>query len=387
MSRQTAVKPKPTTKPKPWLPPKRPGAHHTKRPLPFVPDMAVVPDEERDSSWFHKREDPRPHVLLFADVPGWAFDANGRAMERYLPELHFEHAYVVEPSKWPPRGKFDAFFLPYHRWHRVTKFVPAAKALGSLRSEWFFPEVKEPPGEREAALVNRFRAFYVNNQHVYDALQPHCPHLFHLTNPVDTQMFDGQGADPHAEGVVACWSGNANHGADVKGYKSVVVPSCERAGVPLYVAEYHTSRLPHAEMPAFFRRSNVALCASSYEGASNSVMEAMACGLAVISTNVGNVGEMRASQMAHFGESGILLAERDPEAFALALMRLRREPERVRRMGEINRADVQARWSWHAWRDRYAKFFLDGLSRESHGGEDADGRTDVSGVPRHADRR
>jgi glycosyltransferase involved in cell wall biosynthesis len=108
-------------------------------------------------------------------------------------------------------------------------------------------------------------------------------------------------------------------------------------------------------MPGFYRRSSVALCASLYEGASNSVMEAMAAGLAVIATDVGNHGEMVESQRKHLGDTGILLVERNPEAFAEALRSL--TPARMREMGRLNREEIAARWSWDAWRDRYVEFF------------------------------
>jgi len=85
---------------------------------------------------------------------------------------------------------------------------------------------------------------------------------------------------------------------------------------------------------------------------SNSVMEAMAAGHAVISTECGNVREMRDSQEAHLGASGIEIVPRSPEAFTDALAAM--TPERVAKMGASNREEIRARWSWDAWRDRYA---------------------------------
>lgn len=308
----------------------------------------------------HEATDPRPYVLHMSDVRGWAFDVNGRAMQRYLPEIYFEHAYVEDRPVYPDFSRYDAVFLPYHRWHipRLRRFP---RLLGSLRSERFFPERAGPIGPAELEVIDRFKAFYVNNESTYRELVGLRPAVQRLTNPVDTEAF---GELTQVTGVVASWNGNAKHGgnADVKGYESVVVPACKLAGVPLNVAEYHTSRLAPREMPAFFRRSSVAICASSYEGASNAVMEAMASGLALVSTEVGNVAELRTSQLKHFGDTGIVLCERSPEAFAAALRGLARDPERVWKMGRINSVEIRTRWSWHAWRGRYLAFFLQGLA-------------------------
>ena len=110
-------------------------------------------------------------------------------------------------------------------------------------------------------------------------------------------------------------------------------------------------------MPAFYRQSNVALCASLYEGASNSVMEAMAAGQAAIVTNVGNHREMQEEQLASCGDTGIIIvAERSIDAFVEALSSL--TLARVLEMGEINRQSVERAWSWNVWADRYAQFLL-----------------------------
>ena len=115
-------------------------------------------------------------------------------------------------------------------------------------------------------------------------------------------------------------------------------------------------------MPAFYREANLAICMSLYEGASNSVMEAMAAGQALVSTDCGNVREMYDSQLKIFGESGIIiLEERTTEALVAALSELKEDVARVVRMGVLNRTEISERWSWKAWAPRYSKFIKDGL--------------------------
>ena len=65
---------------------------------------------------------------------------------------------------------------------------------------------------------------------------------------------------------------------------------------------------------------------------------------------------MVASQKEHLGESGIEVVGRSVGEFADALKRLKADPDRVRRMGELNRREIAERWSWAAWADRYAAF-------------------------------
>ena len=175
---------------------------------------------------------------------------------------------------------------------------------------------------------------------------------------------------PHAtrhdgEEVVFEWNGNAGHSnatkEDVKGYYTIIVPAWREADVRLNVAEYSTCKLPFEEMHEFYCKSNVALCASSYEGCSSSVLEAMACGLAVIATDVGNHREMQESQVAEYGESGILLVDRSTYSFTRAMEELVSDPKRVARMGELNRMEIIRAWSWDAWAERFAAFLRKGL--------------------------
>lgn len=307
----------------------------------------------------------KPRVLLVSDVRGWAFDQNLQDLAAHLEdEFDFDFRYVVDWPAWQPDLRdADAVFTPYHRWSTVNEMLPWDRALGSLRASWFAPERPAAPGPAEFDLVNRYRAFHLVTRQNLEELRAHCPGAVYLTNPVNMKRFPEA---TRVRGVIASWNGNAGHAnpmvSDVKGFHSVVLPAVQQARVGLEYAEYNTRRHSPAEMPTFYLRGSVALCASLYEGASNSVMEAMACGQAVISTDCGNVRELQESQHSHLGDTGILIIERSPKAFAQTLQELSRDPRRVKKMGEINRQEISDRWSWEAWKHRYAEFLRRALS-------------------------
>lgn len=301
----------------------------------------------------------RPKVLLLSDVRGWAFDINLRDMAEYLKD-HFDFSfwYVAENKPWPSQP-MDLVYLPYLRWPGVNPLVDYRKALGSLRTRYFWPEAPNVPDTTEFNLVNTFRGFHVVTTDNLAELAANCPNTVYLTNPVNMRRFPT--ATPRRGDVVCSWNGNAKHinsaGVDVKGFYSLVQPACAAAGVPLVYAEYHTKRVPPAEMPAFYQQANLAVSVSLYEGASNSVMEAMASGLALITTDVGNHREMRDSQLKHLGDTGIILVDRDLRSITDAIHTLKVDPLRVHTMGKLNRKEIDARWSWAAWATRYTDFF------------------------------
>jgi glycosyltransferase involved in cell wall biosynthesis len=78
----------------------------------------------------------------------------------------------------------------------------------------------------------------------------------------------------------------------------------------------------------------VTLC-SNNEGSPVALIEALAAARPVVSTRVGGV-----PNVVHDGESGLLVAPRDPAALAEGVLALLRDPDRARRLGEAGRREV-----------------------------------------------
>lgn len=310
------------------------------------------------------RDMPRPQravkkVLLISDVRGWAFHQNMVDLELSLSGVHeFKHWFVDDYQRHgfiPDLWDFDAVFCVYHRWP-ILGLLPWDRTVGSLRSAWFRPERPGPPLAEDITLVNQFQAFHLVTRESYDQVKKLCPNAVYLTNPVNTDRFP---EPTMVNGLVLSWNGNGYRWplvGDIKGYNDIIIPVVEELKVPFECAEYNTRRLEPDQMPAFYQLGSVALCMSRYEGASNSMMEAMASGLALITTSVGNVVEMQKSQLKHYGDTGILIVERSAQALKKAIVSLQSKPKRIREMGEINRKEIFARWSWKVWAERYDAF-------------------------------
>lgn len=317
------------------------------------------------------RRSQKPRALFVSDVQGWAFDQNCHDMAEYLDNLDSDHFYVVDWHRGvrPSWDNYDVVFECFHR--NPPMGVPYDRAAGALRSQWFKSEVPALPDAQDVATVNRYRMFQVATQKNYDELIERCPNVVYLTNPINMRRFPSP--TPMRGEIVAEWNGNSGHtpgnaatGRRIKHLHDVVVPACHRAKVGLHIADYMVlggaeRRRTPGEMSAFYQQANVALCASEYEAASFSVMESMASGLALIATDVGNHREMRDSQLAAFGDTGIILVEGTVDAFVAALSAL--TPARAHEMGRINREEIEARWSWGAWREKYLQFFQKILSK------------------------
>jgi glycosyltransferase involved in cell wall biosynthesis len=89
--------------------------------------------------------------------------------------------------------------------------------------------------------------------------------------------------------------------------------------------------------------SEVCVLSSKSEGFSNSILEYMGAGRAVVVTDVGGAREVVAD-----GETGYLVASGDDEAMAARIVSLLDEPERTRLMGERGRQLIERKFSSRA---------------------------------------
>ncbi|MDM3318227.1 glycosyltransferase [Citrobacter sp. Ce006] len=95
------------------------------------------------------------------------------------------------------------------------------------------------------------------------------------------------------------WAGNSKWAGEVedfKGYHSLLKPAVEQLqseglNIELVLADRQLGFIPHDEMVNYYSQIDVYVCPSKIEGTPNPVLESMACGVPVISTDVGVVND------------------------------------------------------------------------------------------------
>jgi glycosyltransferase involved in cell wall biosynthesis len=106
------------------------------------------------------------------------------------------------------------------------------------------------------------------------------------------------------------------------------------------------------DVPALLTASDLGILASHEEGFSNSVLEGMAAGAAMIVSDVGGNAEA-----VQDGVSGWVVPPRDPAALGTAILALARDPGRRRDLGDAARARVSQAFSLDACVARYRHFY------------------------------
>jgi glycosyltransferase involved in cell wall biosynthesis len=115
-------------------------------------------------------------------------------------------------------------------------------------------------------------------------------------------------------------------------------------------------RLDNAALPALYRSASVAVNPSRVDNMPISVLEALACGVPVVSTNVGGV-----PYVLEHGRTALLVPPGDDEAMAQAVLRLHDEPALARTLRQSGIAEVGA-YAWPVVRERLFEVYASVLS-------------------------
>ncbi len=101
-----------------------------------------------------------------------------------------------------------------------------------------------------------------------------------------------------------------------------------------------TSAIAHKDMPAYYSLMDVFVHPSLRDGMPNALLEAMACGKAVITTAVGG-----AIDVVEEGKNGILVNVNDAGALADTICELLDKPEKRKELGKVARATIASKFT------------------------------------------
>lgn len=113
--------------------------------------------------------------------------------------------------------------------------------------------------------------------------------------------------------------------------------------------------IPHEKMPEYYNSIDVYICASKTEGTPAPVLEAMACGIPIISTDVGIVPEAFGEKQKEF-----IMEERTKECLKSKMKKLIENKEYFEELSKENLEQIK-KWDWKIISLQYKEFFDENL--------------------------
>ncbi len=340
----------------------------------------------------------RPRIAFIIDFDNWAFANITRQVLKHSSDI-FDYTVIPSSTIQNPvhmmlmtqqadlvhfffRGYIDWLCSPYMDGYAASigmtadlfrkRFVHNRKITTSIYDHLFL-EPDEVP--RMRMLLNEIVTDYYVSSNKLDAIYRSLPGFpapgAVLPDGVDLEHFRPSRLERFRDAadreLVVGWVGNsqwASHMEDPKGVHTILLPAIDEAksrGASLrpHFADRQVRHIPHADMPAYYGEIDVLVCASKIEGTPNPVLEAMACGVPVISTDVGIVPDALGPLQKQF-----ILPERTVGDMAATLTFLSENRSMLPKLSEENLASVKA-WDWSIRVKGFEPFFRNVLQAKA----------------------
>jgi GT2 family glycosyltransferase len=204
---------------------------------------------------------------------------------------------------------------------------------------------------------------------IYRAISDYPAPTALIPNGVDTDLYrPAQQPKRKKSTITIGWVGNSSWGVgqgltDAKGLQTIIRPAidvlrAEGIDVELMAIDRRERWRPREEVAALYPEMDIFVCASSIEGTPNTVFEAVACGVPVVSTRVGIVPWLLGPRQQVF------IVDRSVEAFTEALRRLCLDADLRASLAREN-LEQRAKHDWASRAPLWRQFFAD-VIRQAH---------------------
>jgi glycosyltransferase involved in cell wall biosynthesis/GT2 family glycosyltransferase len=176
--------------------------------------------------------------------------------------------------------------------------------------------------------------------------------IFH---PINLERFD----NVKNRKLIIGWVGNSewgNDNLDHKGVNTILKPAIEELikegyNIEPYFADKKDKHIPLNKMCEYYSSIDVYICNSINEGTPNPVLESMACGVPVISTDVGIVKEVLGQKQQDY-----IMKDRSIESLKEKIKLLIQNIDEIKELSDENLSRIKD-WTWNVKCRDFEKFF------------------------------
>ena len=336
-------------------------------------------------------------IALIIDVEDWAFANIARQLQNYLSD---EFDFFVIPTTVIDNIN-QIFMLArecqiVHFFWRESLLMIGSKyfqshveSLGISQSEFEKTFIlskhittsiydhlfldKESIQHRQNLFRERISGYSVSSKklnEIYSDISSYPKPLVVTQDGIDLNIFKPINIDRLNEisnrELIIGWVGNSmwsSHLEDFKGLHTILNPAIERLKlqgfkISTYYADTQERFIPHDQMAEYYSKIDVLICVSKIEGTPNPILEAMACGVPVITNDVGIVREA-------FGElqSEFILPSRSINSLCIMIINFLNNPELASKLSLENVEKIQ-KWDWKIQAEKFRTFFKKILTKD-----------------------
>jgi glycosyltransferase involved in cell wall biosynthesis len=307
-------------------------------------------------------------ILFIPNMPYWSLEKNARDIIKYnQSDLYFEICQFGEYVKNNEKlyNEFDLVFPMTNRLFDefLIRGFPVDKVITGIRSFVSWDNNKTVPPGYNAKPPRRFikhmkKALMVNTNclKLWYVFSRHFP-VVYTKYACDLEVFFPEDNKKSNNKLVAGWAGSLTNNENVmshnRGYFDIIKPACEAVeGVELraQIAEEEWIRDDN-KMREFYNSIDLYICASKSESGPRTVLEAAACGVPSLTTDVGLVPELIENNV-----NGIIV-ERKTDAFAEQLRHIVANREMLAQMGGLVRKKMEKEFNWEKNIPHWIDFF------------------------------
>lgn len=351
-----------------------------------------VRERQKETGQSNVDEMGKAKIALVIDQPDWALDHIAKEMIDNLSDFFcFKRIYLTDINNLA-----DVFILAeecqviHFLWRGILTAYGDSYTQGRIRALGFsgeqfrerFIEGKSistevydhlflDDKENEVTTMlfknsNSLLTHYAVSSKKIEKIYNELPHLrlrptAYLPDGVNLNVFKPQNLERfnsiETRTVNIGWVGNSKWIIDdLKGINTIIKPAIdiiksEGYDVNLVMSDRDNGLIPHYKMPQFYSKIDCYVCASLHEGTPNPILEAMACGIPVISTDVGVASECFGNLQKNY-----ILKERTIEALVERLRHLMLNRDQFKCLSQEN-LEVIKDWDWKIQTQKVKKYF------------------------------
>ncbi|MCR5145827.1 MAG: glycosyltransferase [Clostridia bacterium] len=346
-------------------------------------------------------DEKRPKIALVLDCRNWALDNIAKNIEKYLGKYYdFKFIYMSDvPDEniilllyacldcdiihflWRGyisfiEGKYSEYYLNYYG-RGLETFKKDILNKMYITTSVYDHKYLDKDFTTTQTIMKYIKNYTVSSKKLldtYNNLDIKKP-LKEITDGVELELFHPINLDRFKNiknrKVIIGWVGNSNWNGDIdkdhKGINTIIKPAIEQLqaegmNIELQCTDKFEKFIPHDEMPNYYKKIDLYICASLNEGTPNPVLESMACGIPVISTDVGIVSEVFGEKQKRF-----ILKERTVECLKESIKEFINNLDNVEDLVNENLKQIQD-WSWENKTKEFKEFFDICLKDKNNGG-------------------